>query len=145
MALTSFCECQGEDRRPARRSAGIGLLPIPDPRTWPAEIRNWFHDATGECGTFDVFIFHYGPSAAMFLQDAVTALGALDVDISEWHTEGGYPVFVFPPERVGEIRHWLGIYGYTVHILQRKLRIAAQAPVIDIASLRSGMQGAKKQ
>lgn len=141
--MASSSNNQAEDRRPARAAAGIGLLPIPDPRTWPAEIRNWYRAATGECGTFDVFIFYYGPFAAMFLHDAVTALGALDVDISEWHAEEGYPVFVFDPERIGEIQRWLGIYGYAVHVLEptEKPKAAVQAQVISIASARGGKQG----
>lgn len=99
-------------------TAGIGVLPIPDPRTWPEEIRAWFRKATGECAPLDVFIFNHGQVACLYLQDAITAAAVMEIDISEWHTERGYPVFVFDPGRIGEVQHQLGIVGYEVRVLE---------------------------
>ena len=42
----------------------------------------------------------------------------MEIDISEWHTERGDPVFVFDPGRIGEVQHQLGIVGYDVHVLE---------------------------
>lgn len=130
-------------RLSGRGPTAIGLLPTPDPRTWPDEICAWFRGATGECGPLDVFVFNHGQVAACYLQDAITAGAILDVDASEWHTERGYPAFFFAPSRIGEIQHRLGICGYVVHVLQvgkeqqkqpcnRKL-----APVVSISSVRT--------
>jgi hypothetical protein len=117
------------------------MLPIPDPRTWPTEIRTWFRDAAGECGPLDVFIFNHGKIAALYLQDAVTAAAILEVGASEWHTERGYPAYFFDPQRIGEIQHRLGVCGYTVHCLepagqQKQPRKRKQAPVVSIACAR---------
>ena len=128
-------------------AAAIGVLPIPDPRAWPAEIRAWFQNATGECGTFDVFVFDYGQFGAMYLQDAVTALGILEVDAAEWRTDSGYPIFVFERGRVAEIQQRLGLCGYSVHVLEPadRQKPATRARVIDIACGRRGTQGAQPQ
>ncbi len=129
-------------RRPNSKVA-IGVLPIPDPRTWPEEICSWFRGETGECGPLDVFVFHHGQVAACYLQDAITAGAILDIDASEWHTERGYPAFFFAPSRIGEIQHRLGICGYVVHVLQvdkeqwKKPRNRKPAPVVSISSVRT--------
>jgi hypothetical protein len=122
-------------------SAGIGVLPIPDPRTWPANIREWYLDATGGCGPLDVFIFNYGTMAAMYLQDAVTALGVLSVDVSEWHTERGFPAFLFDAAKVDEFSRQLRLCGYAVRILQpaegnKRAGRPKRARVIEIAAGR---------
>jgi hypothetical protein len=75
-------------------TGSIGMLPIPDRRHWPGEIRTWFRNATGECGPLDIFIFAYGQVGGLYLQDAVTAAAVLEVDASEWHTARGFPVFI---------------------------------------------------
>lgn len=122
--------------------AALGDLPIPDPRAWPAGVRARYHELTGDCGPLDVFIFISGATAAMYLQDAVTALGILDVDPSMWHTEDGYPAFHFDPERVQEYCRRLSACGYAVRIIEPEGRAerptgrAAGAAVVDIASAR---------
>jgi len=125
-----------------RRSSGassIGALPIPDPRTWPDEIRARFRNAAGECGPLDISIFDYGQVAACYLADAITCAAMLEVDPSEWHTERGYPVFCFHPERIGEIQHRLGVCGYTVHVLspeEHRKQPRKRGAVVSIASAR---------
>ncbi|MDR3702000.1 MAG: hypothetical protein P4L56_20295 [Candidatus Sulfopaludibacter sp.] len=83
----------------------------------------------------------------MYLQDAVTALGILEVDASEWRTEAGYPIFVFERGRIAEISHRLGLCGYVVQVLEPtgEQKTAARAQVIDIACGRRGTQGAQTQ
>ncbi len=103
---------------PRSGAAGIGMLPIPDPRFWPNEIREWFEGVVGQCGPLDVYVFNHGKIAALYLQDAVTAAALLEVHPSEWHTERGYPAYFFDPARIGEIQHRLGIVGYDVHVLE---------------------------
>jgi hypothetical protein len=129
--------------RPGRQSGatrGIGVLPIPDPRTWPPEIRTWFRNAVGEWGALDVFVFNYGSVAACYIHDAVLVGALLEADGSEWHVEGGYPAFVFNPCRIGEIQRRLGSAGYDVHILEpsgqqrRQPPERKRAPVVCITS-----------
>ena len=86
----------------------------------------------------DVFIFKHGQFACLYLQDAITAAAVMDVDISEWHIERGYPVCVFDPGRIGEIQHQLGIVGYEVRVLepveqQAQPRKRKRARVLNIA------------
>ena len=121
--------------------AAIGVLPIPDPRTWPIEIREWFRQVAGDCGPFGMLIFTYRNIGAMYLQDAVTALGILGVDETEWHTEDGYPVFEFGAEKIAEFARRLTSCGYSVHILQVASRTNAgnlrtRAEVVSIATAR---------
>ena len=129
-------------RRQVWTPAAIGDLPIPDPRTWPAGVRERFHELAGDCGPLDVCIFVFGSTAAFYLQDAVTACGILDVDPSGWHTEDGYPAFHFNSERVEEYSQRLAACGYTVRLVEPEARCkttagsAARAAVIDIASAR---------
>jgi hypothetical protein len=128
-------------QRQSGAAGGIGILPIPDARTWPLEIRTWFHNAVGEAGPLDVFIFNHGQVAALYLQDAVTAAAVLDVHIEEWHTERGYPVFVFDPGRIDEVRHHLGLCGYVVRVLEpadgrRPHARRKPAAVVNISSAR---------
>jgi hypothetical protein len=139
----------GTGRR-GKTPAQIGVMSVPDPRTWPEEVRAWFRAATGECGPSDVFIFDHGVVGALYLQDAITAAAILDISISEWHTEQGYPVFTFVPQRIGEIERRLGLCGYTVHILQqaengRQPQKHRRAPVISIASARKQIQEAQPE
>src|SRR4051794_20561330 len=101
-----------------RGGAPAGLLPVPDPRTWPAEIRAWYRAAVGACGPCDVFVFDYGRYSAMYLQDAVTAAAVIEIDLSEWHVEQGYPAVICDPERISEVERYLGLVGYKVHVLQ---------------------------
>ena len=112
----------GVRRVNTKQSSGTGVgisgLLIPDPRTWPEEIRSWFRGATSDGGPLDVFIFNHGRLGCLYLQDAVTAAAVMDIDISEWHTERGYPVFCFHADRIGEVQHRLGIMGYKVHVLE---------------------------
>lgn len=122
--------------------AAIGSLPIPDPRTWPAGVRERFRELRGDCGPLDVSIFVSGPVASMYLQDAVTAIGILAVDPSDWHTEDGYPALQFDSEKIGEYSQRLTACGYAVRIFEpaehseRTAGSAAHAVVINIASAR---------
>lgn len=128
--------------RAARTPAAIGFLPIPDPRTWPLEVRERFRELTGNASTLDVFIFVSGPRAVMYLQDAVTAIGILDVDPSGWHTEGGYPALCFDALRISEYSQRLTACGYAVRTLEQpepsepSTTKAPRAEVIDIANAR---------
>jgi len=134
----------------ATRQAGdigsIGMLLLTDPRHWPAEIRVWFNNATGAHGPLDVFIFDSGQVGAMYLQDAITAAALLQVDASEWHTERGFPAFVFDRARIGEISHRLGICGYHVHVLEpattasKSPKRKRSAAVVSIAGARREAQ-----
>lgn len=131
-----------------RRTSGytpatIGFLPIPDPRNWPADVRNWYRQGTGDAqGSLHVFIFHHGPMAAMYLQDAVTALGILDVEPAEWHTENGFPAFQFATEKIDDFSRRLRAAGYSVGIFSPAQKgtqatgQTARAAVINIASVR---------
>jgi hypothetical protein len=131
-----------------RRSGGqgaagnIGALPIPDSRLWPAEIRAWFSKAVGEWGPLDIFVFDYGQVASCILHDAITVAAILPVDASEWHTEGGYPAFIFDSQRIGAIQHRLGCAGYNVHVLtpaeqqKQQPRKRKRAAVVSIAHAR---------
>ena len=125
------------------------MLPIPDPRTWPAEIKDWFCGAVGEWTPTDVFIFDQGQVASLYLHDAITAAAILEIDVSEWHTERGYPAFFFDPQRIGEIQHRLGLYGYTVHVLEpsqqeNQFRKRKRASVVSIASAREKQRAETK-
>ena len=134
------------ERCTSNMPAAIGSLPIPDPRRWPVNVRNWYRQVTGDDrGTLHVFIFHHSPMmAAMYLQDAVTAIGILDVDPSEWHVENGFPSFQFVPEKIGDYSRRLRAAGYVVGVLkpveksvtrptERHARVS-RAAVIDIAT-----------
>ena len=119
----------------------IGELPIPDPRTWPTEATARFRELTGPCGSLDVFIFVSGPAAAMYLHDSVAALGILDVDPSEWHTEGGYPAFQFAAKRISEYSRRLTQCGYNVRIVgmagtQQSVGMEPRAEIVEISSGR---------
>lgn len=128
--------------------SSIGMLPVPNPRLWPAEIRTWYRNATGECGPLDIFLFDYGDVGSLYLQDAITAAAVLSVDASEWHTERGFPVFVFDASRIGEIQHRLGLCGYTVRMVQPaaepKRSKRRRAPVVDIGSGRKKRKDKKR-
>jgi hypothetical protein len=128
-------------RKAACTPAAIGFLPIPDPRTWPVEARDAFRELRGDCSPLDVFIFVFASRAAMYLQDAVTAIGILEVDPSGWHTEGGYPFLEFESSRVTEYGQRLTASGYSVRIVKRDGQGSAgsgppRAQVVDIASAR---------
>ncbi|HEY9142114.1 MAG TPA: hypothetical protein VIN93_14550 [Bryobacteraceae bacterium] len=134
--------------RQACDAAGIGMLPIPDPRHWPAEIRRWYRDAVGKCGPLDVFIFNSGQVGALYLQDAITAAAVCKVNVSEWHTERGFPAFIFDAGRVAEIQHQLDQCGYKTHIVEtagKRSSKQRRAPVVSIACARRRKQEAKAQ
>jgi hypothetical protein len=122
----------------------IGVLPIPDPRTWPAEVREGFRKLRGDCGPMDICIFVSGRLASMYLQDAVTACGLFAIDPSEWHIEDGFPAFCFGSAQIGEYSRTLEACGYAVRIFEptehseRTAGSAARAEVINIASARRG-------
>lgn len=130
--------------KPAGPPAAIGDLRIPDPRLWPEGARERFCKWRGNCGPLDLSIFVFGPTAAMFLSDAITAAGVLEIDPSEWHIEGNYPAFWFNVEKLGAHGHRLAACGYTVRVLEpadhgeRTAGNAARAKVVDIASARYG-------
>ncbi len=131
-------------------AAGIGMLPIPDPRTWPTEIRTWYRDAVGECSPLDVFLFNHGQMGAAYLQDAITAAAVLEVDPSEWITERGFPVFMFSLAKIGEVERRLSMCGYTVHVVetaggQKKRSKQRRAPVVSIACARPREKGPKTE
>ena len=124
--------------------AMVGEFPIPDPRAWPAEAKARFKELTGACESLDVHIFVSNSAAVMLMADAVTALGILDVDPSEWHVEGGYPAFQFSPERVREYSRRLTQCGYRVHIVGapemagQNVEKTRRAEVVEITSARRG-------
>src|ERR1017187_5362963 len=140
--------CSSNVRRMRRSAtwmpASLGILPIPDPRTWPPAARERFRKLTGDCGPLDVFIFTSGPAASMYLQDAVTGVGILDVDPSGWHVEDGYPAFHFDAKSVEEYSRRLTACGYAVRVVELAghgaggAGNATRAEVIDIASARRG-------
>jgi DNA mismatch repair ATPase MutS len=91
----------------------------------------------------DVFIFVSGAFAAMYLADAVTMAGLIEIDPREWHTEAGYPAFCFNPERVEAYADKLTAAGYAVHLLEPAEQIREQfagstqrAEVVNIADAR---------
>lgn len=131
-------------RAPVRTPTALGSVPIPDPRTWPSEVREQISRLRGNCSPLDICIFVSGRTAAMYLQDAVTAIGVLDVDPSEWQTEGGYPALCFDAKRVPEYESRLRACGYAVRVGDLRDRPAEststkapRAQVIDIARARS--------
>lgn len=141
--MISCSRVQSTGRRASCAPAGIGYLPVPDPRTWPAEARERFHQLTGDSGPLDVFIFVSGAFAAMYLADAVTMAGLVEIDPREWHTEAAYPGFQFDSERVGVYADTLTAAGYVVHVLEPTEQIREQfagstqrAEVVNIADAR---------
>jgi hypothetical protein len=122
--------------------AAIQDIPIPDPRTWPAGVRERYRELAGDCGPLDVVIFVFGRIAAFYLADAVTACGILDIDPSGWHVEDGFPAYHFSSGRIEEYSRRLTACGYAVRIIEpggHDERAAAGAPraaVINIASAR---------
>jgi len=91
----------------------------------------------------DVFIFVSRGFATMYLADAVTAAGLIEIDPREWHTEAGYPAFCFNPERVGAYTDKLTAAGYAVHLLEPAEQAGEQpagstrrAEVVNIADAR---------
>ncbi|MGA2266931.1 MAG: hypothetical protein ABSH44_00550 [Bryobacteraceae bacterium] len=101
---------------------------------------------TGGAGPLDVFLFDHDRVAALYLQDAVTAAAILDIDPSEWHTERGYPAFVFDAARIGEIQRCLDICGYNVNVLEpkgerRQPGSRKRARVLSISIGHQKMQG----
>lgn len=93
-----------------------GLL-VPDPRLWPPAARERFNQMRGDCGALDISIFVWGRGAAIYCQDAITALGIFEIDPSEWKTDGGFPVFLFSVEKLAEYGQRLAACGYVVRIL----------------------------
>lgn len=144
--MSSNIQRIGATRR-ADDGGSIGMLPIPDARFWPAEIREWYRNATGDCGPLDVFIFSSGQVGSMYLQDAITAAAVLPVvGALEWHTERGFPVFIFEAGRIDEIRHRLDRCGYRVCVLdptakQKRPSKRRRAPVVSIALARGTQKG----
>ena len=140
---------------PVRTSAGagIGVLSIPDPRTWPAAIRQWYRNAAGDCGPLEVFIFNFGETAAMFLHDAITGAGLLGAAEFEWHVEAGYPAFIFDVAKIEEFTRRLSQAGYIVRELipveaQKPIKrrgLTKTARVIDIESVRNQAKRAEKE
>jgi hypothetical protein len=119
------------------------VFPIPDPRLWPLEVCAWLREVKGaNQGPWDIAILDYGPHAAVFLEDAVTALGILDIDSSEYSTAEGFPVIRFAPCRLYEFRIRLSAAGFRVRVcgpVNRGKQVTGQtrrAAVIDIAAAR---------
>jgi hypothetical protein len=99
-------------RKPAGTPSAIGDLRIPDPRLWPEGVRERLCKWRGNCGPLDLSIFVFGSTAAMFLSDAITAAGVIEIGPSEWHTEENYPAFCFDSERIGAYSQTLAACGY---------------------------------
>jgi hypothetical protein len=74
----------------------------------------------------DVFIFVSDAFAMMYLADAITIAGLVEIDPREWHTENSYPAFCFGSERVGVYADKLTAAGYAVHILEPAQQIRHQ-------------------
>jgi hypothetical protein len=78
----------------------------------------------------------------MYLADAVTALGVLDVLPDEWHTDEGFPVFRFNRAKVEEFRIRLSLCGYNVRVLMEidprvaPLEVKRRGRVMDISTGR---------
>jgi hypothetical protein len=127
-------------RKQSLTPSSIASLPIPDPRTWPEDVRRWFRQVTGEACPRDIFIFRSGAMSEMYLQDAITAICILEVDSSSWHTEGGYPVFQFASRLIEEYSRQLSACGYSVRILEPAgEQVSApleRAEIIDISRAR---------
>ena len=116
-------------------TASSGSLPYPDPRAWPKGVRDWFCAVRGNCVPLDIFIFNHGNSAAMYLQDAITAQCILNVEPSEWQIDQGYPAFVFHPAKIDAIRRFLEKVGYSV-----KVMVPACQPAALKARAKTGLQ-----
>ena len=130
----------------------LSELPVPDPRLWPPEIRQWFHRASRDDGTFGVLIFDCGTTGAMILRDAITALGILEIEEGEWHVEDGYPAFEFAAEKIAYFARRLTLAGYNVRVVQapiprtgRSIGMRARGRVVSIGAARPqvGPEGAR--
>ena len=127
-----------------RASTDDSSLPIPDPRWWPVNVRAWLREVKGEhAGPWDVAIIAVGQSAAMWLEDAVLALGILDVEPAGWNVDGGYPIFAFNSGRIEEFSQCLTACGFGVRVFapirkeQKVTRQSSRAQVVDIATARA--------
>lgn len=145
--------CRMKRRGSAAGTVAIGALPIPDPRLWPMEVRQWLRRVSGDSAPFGVLIFDRGDIGAMYLQDAVTALGILGLEDAEWHTEDGYPAFEFAAEKIADFARLLTSCGYSVRVVQmagrknagRSIDLRTRGEVVCIATAKAqgSTEGAK--
>lgn len=134
-----------------------GIFTFPDPEAWPAESVEQYRRATEPRALRDVFIFNYGDTAAMLMEDAVTALAALPVTRDSWATYQGFPVFLFDSLNVQGFTVLLEASGYRVWILERPAqqnpesaggavrgKKTAKGKVVSIARARHAFAGRRR-
>jgi hypothetical protein len=153
-------------RRPRHRHRGseystppeILGYPIPDPAEWPADIRDWFTEATSRWaeGANDIFVFHCGDHCQIVLTDAISVVGmvgAIRIDESEWHTEKGWPAFCFDVARLDDVKRVMESAGYKVKVLISEQVLSEQEPrrttaerrvVVSIAEARCRQRSRKE-
>ena len=115
-------------------------FPIPDSRRWPAEVVGWLGRLKGDYRPRDAAIFDYGSFAAMYCEDAITALAILDVDASSWSVSGDYPTFTFDSAKTTAYGQRLAACGYRVRILEPSHQRELRAKVVDIAVARERLE-----
>lgn len=115
-----------------------GEFSVPRPQTWPPEAVRAFEQVTGRRSLFDVFLFDHQNAAAMYFEDAITALAVLPITREEWFTHCGYPVVVFDPWKIQQYSQGLAVAGYRVVILEKSARPRPEgnSKVVSIASAR---------
>jgi len=140
-------EARGKRMSRVREIAGSsGGFPIPDPQSWPAEIRAWLRDIKHGADSGSVAIFHDGQNARVYCEDAVLALALFNVNPSQWDVESGFPVFTFDPARIDAYRQQLAAYGFQVQIfdlasdVQESRQTRARAEVVDITTARARLE-----
>jgi hypothetical protein len=103
--------------QPPKIESPYGVFAFPDPEAWPASVIGWFERVTGCPGLHDLFIFDYGESSAMYLEDALTAAATLPLAPGEWFAEYGYPAVIFSSSKIGQHRRTLENEGYRVSVM----------------------------
>ena len=126
------------------------VFPIPDPQKWPADTCAWLSEMKADSDA--PCLFNDGTRVFMVCEDAMLALGTVDVSLSEWSTAGGFPTFTFDPSRIDEIVERLATRGYCARVFEpepasRGEHSTGQTPraaVVDIAAVREKLQRDKR-
>lgn len=120
----------------------------PDPKVWPADAVERFRGFTEPRTLLDLFIFNAdGDAAALYMEDALSALAVLPVAADQWFTHAGYPSFVFAPWKIKEYTEALEAAGYRVWLMERaapETRLRMTGNVIDIGAAR-GVSGKRRK